>query len=204
MKMKLLILTIVFLAVSNIFAQTEIKMRVDPNFDSPDILSILRFESIGFEKAVFSGSELKNKHYIITIKEFTDGKLARTETAFDSNELGDFAKIKGETFGFRVLTKITPEKTAKFQFQFDRFSVVKEYKVGENFKDFALKNFLGTSIETVIPSNKNTYIFTYMMPYEKKDGSKAYCEVAQSGANPEDFGKKFSIPTYFLIDIKFQ
>lgn len=204
MKTKLLFLTLIFLAVSNIYAQSEIKMRVDHNYDSPDILSILRFENIGFEKAAFAGSNLKDKHYIISIKEFTGGKLVKQEVAFDSRELGDFAKIKGDNLSFRLLTKRTQENTARFHFQFERFSVMKEYKVGENYKDFVLKDFLGNNLETTIPLNASTYIFTFMMPYEKKDGSKAYCEVAQSGINPEDFGNKFAIPTYFLIDIKFQ
>lgn len=204
MKTKLLFLTIILLAVSGIYAQSEIKMRVDRDYDSPDVLSILRFENIGFEKAVFAGGNLKNKHFIISIKEFTGGKLAKQEVAFDSRELGDFAKIKDESLSFRLLTKRTAENTARFQFQFDRFSVMKEYKIGENHRDFALKDFLGNNLETTIPLNASAYIFAFMMPYEKKDGSKAYCEVAQSGINPEDFGNKFAIPTYFLIDIKFQ
>ena len=47
-------------------------------------------------------------------------------------------------------------------------------------------------------------ILTYIMPYQKKDGSKQYCEVVQSGVNPEELGKKYGIPRYFLIEIKFQ
>ncbi len=43
-----------------------------------------------------------------------------------------------------------------------------------------------------------------MMPYVKKDGSKQYCEVAQSGVNLEELGTKYAIPRYFLIGIKFQ
>ncbi len=43
-----------------------------------------------------------------------------------------------------------------------------------------------------------------MMPYVEKDGSKKYCEVVQAGVSPEDLGTKYAIPTYFLIDIKFQ
>jgi hypothetical protein len=200
----LLLLAITFLLTANIFAkESDIKMKIGYNYDSPDILSILRFEGIDFDKVSFVGEDLKDKHFVITIKEFTNGKLSKQEVALDSSELGNLGKIKGNTFNFKVLSKRTAEHTAKFQFQFERFSTEKEFKIGETYRGFVMKNFLGAKTETAIPVNENAYIMTYMMPYMKPDGSGAYCEVAQSGANPEEFGAKYKIPTYFLIDIKF-
>ncbi|HRH42515.1 MAG TPA: hypothetical protein PKY82_12885 [Pyrinomonadaceae bacterium] len=205
MKKLLLLLAIVFLLMTNIFAtESDIKMQFNYKYDSPDILSILRFEGINFDKVTFVGEDLKEKHFIISIKEFTNGKFAKQIVALDSNELGDLGKIKSNTFSFRVLSKRTIDNLARFQFQFDRFSSEKEFKVGEKLNGFVMKNFLGAKTETAIPVNESTYIMTYMMPYDHKDGSKSYCEVAQSGINPEEFGTKYAIPTYFLIDIKFQ
>jgi hypothetical protein len=182
---------------------SDIKMRSEYGSDNPDLLSVLRFEDIGLSKMIFTGKDLINKDFQITLKEYTNGKLAKQEVVFDSKEAEMF-KIKSEKFMFKILTKITPQNTAKFDFQFSGFSTMKEYKVGENFKGFAQKDFLGSAKETSIALNASTYILIYMMPYIKKDGSGAYCEVAQSGINPEDFGTKYAIPTYFLIDIKFQ
>ena len=182
---------------------SDIKMRSEYGSENPDLLSVLRFEDIGLSKMIFTGKDLVGKDFQITIKQFTNGKLAKQEVVFDSKE-DEYFKIKGDKFMFKVLTKITANHTAKFDFQFNGFSKGSEYKVGKNFAGFAQKDFLGSVKETAIPINSNTYILTYMMPYAKKDGSKQYCEVAQSGANPEEFGTKYNIPTYFLIDIKFQ
>jgi hypothetical protein len=202
---KLLLLAIILLMITNIFAkESDIKMQFSHNYDSPDILSILRFEGIDFDKVSFTGEDLKGKHFVINIKEFTNGKLSKEQVAIDSSELGDFGKIKTNTFSFKALSKRTLQNVAKFQFQFERFSSEKEFKIGETYRGFVMKNFLGAKNETAIPVNESTYIMTYMMPYMKADGSGAYCEVAQSGANPEEFGAKYKIPTYFLIDIKFQ
>lgn len=178
-------------------------MRVNYGAENVDLQSVLYFENIGLGKMMFSGNDLKDKDFQISIKEFVRGKLTKTDVVFDSKEDAYF-KIKSDKFIFRVLTKVTGENTLKFDFQFNGFSKQKEYKVAANHKEFALKSFLGSSPEISMPLNANTYILTYMMPYVKKDGSTAYCEVAQSGVNPEDYGKKYSIPVYFLIDIKFQ
>lgn len=168
-----------------------------------DLASVLRFEEINLEKVTFKGKDLKGKDYLISIKQIINGKIVKSETIFDSKE-DEYFKVKDEEFIFRVLTKITNKQTAKFDFQFNGFSKQKEYKVAPNQTEFATKTFLGAKPDMEIPLNKSTYIFTYMMPYVKKDGSTQYCEVAQSGINPEDFGKVYKIPTYFLIDIKFQ
>ncbi len=184
-------------------ATSDIKMRNEYGSQNPELMSILRFEDIGLSKMIFTGKDLINKNFQISIKEYTNGKLAKQEVVFDSKEAEMF-KIKSEKFMFKILTKITPQNTAKFDFQFNGFSTMKEYKVGENFKGFAQKDFLGSEKETSIPVNASSYILTYMMPYINKQGWGQYCEVAQSGVNPEEFGVKYSIPTYFLIDIKFQ
>ena len=203
MKNLSLLLFVSVLFVSSIVAQSDIKMRAQYGSDNPDLMSVLYFENVGLSKMTFSGNDLQGKDYQISLKEFVNGKLTKTEVIFDSKEDAYF-KIKDDKFGFRVLTKITTENTAKFSFQFNGFMKEKEYKVRAGQKEFALKSFLGSQPELSIPLNANTYILTYMMPYVKKDGSKQYCEVAQSGVNPEDLGTKYAIPTYFLIDIKFQ
>lgn len=202
MKNLLLLLLTLFLLVSNTFAQSDIKMRSQYGSENIELMSVLRFEEIALDKMTFSGNDLKDKNFQIVIKEFVRGKLTKTDVVFDSTE-DDYFKIKSDKFTFRVLTKTTSENTVKFQFQFNGFRKQKEYKVAANQKEFASKDFLGGKPETSIPLKTNTYILTYMMPYVKKDGSKQYCEVAQSGVNPEDLGKKYAIPVYFLIGIKF-
>lgn len=178
-------------------------MQAKYGSENAELQSVLYFENIGLDKVMFSGSDLKDRDFQISVKEFVNGKLTKTEVVFDSKE-DEYFKIKSDKFGFRVLTKTTSENTVRFDFQFNGFYKQKEYKIDAGQKGFALKDFLGGKPEISIPLNANTYILTYMMPYEKKDGSRQYCEVAQSGINPEDYGTKYAIPTYFLIDIRFQ
>lgn len=178
-------------------------MRAAYGSDNDDLMSVLYFENIGLAKMTFTGADLKNKNFQISIKEFVRGKLTKTETVFDSRE-DEYFRIKSDRFGFRVLTKATAQNTVKFDFQFDGFSKAKEYKVAAGQREFALKTFLGNKPEISIPTGANAYILTYMMPFVKKDGSKQYCEVVQADVKPEDLGAKYDIPTYFLIDIKFE
>jgi hypothetical protein len=218
MKKTVLIIALIVLQSTFTFAQTiagqklktmdsskssDIKMRSEYGSDNPDLLSVLQFEDIGLSKMIFTGKDLTDKDFQITVKEFTNGKLAKQEVVFDSKEAEQF-KIKSDKFMFKILTKTTAAHTAKFDFQFNGFSTGREYKIGENFKGFAQKDFIGSRKEIAIPLNADTYILTYMMPFAGKDGSTSYCKVAQSGINPEEFGNKYAIPTYFLIDIKFQ
>src|SRR5215204_1124425 len=177
--MKVLFLLFSLLLVSNTFAQSDIKMRVGYGADNTDLQSVLYFENIGLGKVSFSGNDLKNRDFQISIKEFVRGKLKKTDVVFDSRE-DEYFKIKSDKFGFRVLTKVTAESNVKFDFQFNGFSKGKEYRVAAGQKEFALKSFLGSKPELSIPLNTNSYILTYMMPYVEKDGSKKYCEVAQS------------------------
>lgn len=203
MKNLRLLLAAFVLFAPTVYAQSDIKMSAQYGSENSELQSVLQFENIGLNKMIFDGNDLKDKDFQITIKEFIGGKLSKTHLVFDSREDAYF-KIRSSKFAFRVLTKTTSENTVKFDFQFNGFSVGKEYKVAEGQKEFAQKTFLGSKLEQAIPLGANAYILTYMMPYVKKDGSKQYCEVAQSGINPEELGIKYSIPTYFLIDIKFQ
>lgn len=184
------------------FAQTNVKMQRKYGAESSELQGLLYFENIALERLMFSGSELKNRNYQIYIKRFVNGDLAENELVFDSKE-ADFFKIDGDQLAFRVFAKETLEHTIKFEFQFDRFRQSKEYQLTPDQKNFALKNFMAGRPEQSISLTAANHILTFMMPYVKKDKSTAYCEVVQSDVSPEELGKKYPIPLYFLIDIKF-
>jgi hypothetical protein len=186
-----------------VLTPSDIRMRSEYGSQDVDLMSVLYFDEIGINKMMFTGNDLNGKDFQISIKEYVKGKLTKNDVVFDSKE-DEYFKIKSNKFAFRILTRTTSEHMAKFQFQFNGFSKQKEYAIRPGQKEFASKTFLGAKTDTTISLNKNTYILTYMMPYLKKDGSKQYCEVAQSGVNPEDFGTRYNIPVYFLIDIKFE
>lgn len=201
---KIILLLVALISLgSTIYAQSDVKMRADYGTDNQDLISILYFEQMGFHKITFTGKDLIGKDFIITMKEYSKGKLAKQEVVFDSKEAEQF-KIKTDKFMFRVVTRITSKNTAKFQFQFNGFNKTKEYSAIGKSDDYALKDFLGSKREIAFPISKSTYILTYMMPYINERGWGEYCDVAQSGVNPEEFGIKYAIPQYFLFDIKFQ
>ncbi|HEX8736001.1 MAG TPA: hypothetical protein VF721_11805, partial [Pyrinomonadaceae bacterium] len=84
MKNLLLILLAIVLSISTAFAQSDIKMRFGYGTDNADLMDILYFENIGLGKMSFSGGDLKNKDFQISIRKFVNGKLAKTEVVFDS------------------------------------------------------------------------------------------------------------------------
>ncbi|TXE15526.1 hypothetical protein ES692_16215 [Psychroserpens burtonensis] len=47
------------------------------------------------------------------------------------------------------------------------------------------------------------YFLVYILPYEREDGSKAWCDVGSSGDAIEKWGEKFGIEHYLLFEMKF-
>ena len=202
MRNLLLISILACLLTVGAFAQTGVKMQRKYGAENPELQGFLYFENIALEKLTFFGSELKNKNYRIYIQRFVDGSLAENELVFDSKEM-DFFKIGGNQLVFRVFARETAEHTVKFEFQFDQFRRSKEYRLAPDQKNFALKNFTAGRPEQSISLTEVNHLLAFMMPYVKKDQSAAYCEVVQADISPEELGKKYPIPLYFLIDIKF-
>jgi hypothetical protein len=158
--------------------------------------------NIDINKVKVQGEGLKGRHYKIRVKRFDQGKLTLNSVAFDSTELGDFGKLAKDELNFRVMSKAS-DGSAKIEFQFDRFSNGKVYACKKASHEYVMKTFLGVnSVQEIVPS-QDTAILAFLLPTEHSDGSASYCEVAQSGVNPDNLGKKFQIPTYFLITIQF-
>ncbi len=182
--------------------QAQISMRINESTDNTDLQRLYRFEDIGTEKFTFKGKDLKGKNYKLISKEFENGGLINTSTIFNSSE-DEYFRIKNDSLQFHVFTKIE-ENNFKIQFQFNGFSSTKKFPIQPLLKDdYVLKDFLGAERHVNINLNDPHYILTYMTPYVREDGSSTYCEVAQSETLPEELGKKYAIPHYFLIEITF-
>jgi hypothetical protein len=185
-------------------AQPAVTMKLSTGITNPDLQSILYFEGIDAEDMVFKGKILDGKNYQIVMKEFVNGVLAGVDTVFDSKEHFSF-RINADSLRFKVLTKETGSEGFKIEFQFDGFRKARNYKIlpGESGM-FALKDFCGSAKEVSVNPNNRIYLLSYMMPYTRKDKSRAYCEVAQSGTDPEKLFEKYAIPHYYLIEIRFE
>lgn len=202
MKKQFLLLLLTFLGHLT-FGQSKATIETRRGLDFSDLQHVLYFEGISNQKFSIRSDSLRGKDYQIIIKEFELGRLSKTDTVFNSKEL-EYFKIKTDSLSFAVLTKMTDFGYFKIQFQFDGFSSDRKYPVASSNRDkFALKSFFGQKTQLPINLKGVNYILAYMTPYLRKDKSEAYCEVAQSGLNPEKLYDKYKIPHYFLIAIRF-
>jgi hypothetical protein len=183
-------------------AEPQVTLRGQYGVADPALQSVLYFEDIAYETSTFSGDALIGRNYQVVVSELTDGVLTKTETVFDSKE-DEYFRIKKNEFAMRTLAKRISDGKIRFEFQFDGFIKRAEFAIAPNHGDFALKDFMGSRPAISIPVGADTPILAYIMPYEKPDGSKQYCEVVQSGVAATELGAKYKIPRYYLISIKF-
>ncbi len=186
---------------SYVYAQNTATMISKPGLNFKDLQHILYFEGIDLQKFNIKSPELKGKNFQIIIKEYQKGALTKTDTVFNSKE-DEYFRIKTDSLNFAVLTKMHDRNYFKIQFQFDGFSSARKYNVApETMEKFTLKSFFGAKPQLPIVLSKLNYVLAYMMPYVREDKSEVYCEVAQSGINPEKLYEQYKLPHYFLIGI---
>jgi len=180
------------------------KLTFDPMSQDPDLTSLLRFQNIESWKLTFTGESLTGKTYEIRVKRFDNGKKVVDQLHLDAGELpGTMGKVdKGELK--LTLMSQAKEGQAKIEFQTPRFGNARTYEAKKTKFDYVMKNFLGAERSMSFDPSQETYFLAYLQPFEHGDGSTSYCEVAQSGQDPEKLFEKFKVPTYFLVSIKFK
>ena len=189
------------------FAQQKtqlLKMKSTSGSDNKDLLDLLRFEGVDFHQIKFSGNDLKGKTYKITVKEFWGGKLKSEQKVIDTKDLSDAGldKITDTTLNMKVIAKMTPQNKIKISFISDRFSNTKEYKAIKS-DDYSLRNLADES-KLPIGYGQNFYFMAMILPYEREDGSKSWCEVGSNGKDIENWGKKYGVKHYLLFEMKFE
>lgn len=182
----------------------DLKLTTDYSSLSPELRDILQFEEIEYMKLKFTGEELKDKSYHITVKEFWDGKMVSDTTVFNSAEMGieQFEHVNDTALAITVISKLTPENKLKMQFKFPRFSFIKEYDAIET-DDYSLRSIAEES-GMEIGYDEKFYFLAYILPYELEDGSKSWCEVGANGKDIENWGEKFGIKHYLLFEMNFE
>ncbi len=181
-----------------------LKMISDYSSDNTEIRDILLFEGIEYLKLKFIGKDLNDKSYHLTVKEIWDGKIIRDTTVFNSKTIGieQFEKVNDTVLSFKVISKLTHKNKLKMTFQFPRFAITKEYEAIET-DEYSLRNIAEES-KMEIGYDKKFYLLAYILPYEREDGSKSWCEVGTSGKEIEKWGEKFGIKHYLLFEMKFE
>lgn len=193
-----------FLYSSYAQQKTDLKMTSKFGSENKDLFDVLRFENIDYYKINFTGQELKNKTYKITVKEIWDGNVKSESTVFDSKEMVEMSldKINDTVLNLKVISKLTPKNKIKISFVFDRFSNTKEYDSIES-DDYSLRNLADES-KLPIGYGKKFYFMGVILPYQRANGSKSWCEVGSSGKDIENWGKRFGIKHYLLFEMKFE
>ncbi|WP_395010158.1 hypothetical protein [Undibacterium sp.] len=192
----------ILLPIAFASAQSNIRLSTVDGVENEDLMNVLRFQGVSYNKVKFSGTHLWGKDFKIFIHDYAKGKLVKTHEIFDSRE-EEFFKIKEQEFNFNVLAQRTSNGKAKFDFRFLGYGVVKEFNLGATHKDFILKSFQARSDEIAFPINQSQSILTFIMPYKTKSKSMHYPDVIDSKVHPEDLGRHFKIQRYFLIDVRF-
>lgn len=181
-----------------------LKMKSTFGSENKELLDLLRFEEVDLYQIKFSGNDLKGKTYKIKVKEFWGGKLKSEQKVFDTKDLSDASldKITDTTLNMKVIAKMTPQNKIKISFISDRFSNTKEYKAIKS-DDYSLRNIADES-KLPIGYDENFYFMAMILPYEREDGSKSWCEVGSNGKDIENWGKKYGVKHYLLFEMKIE
>ena len=139
------------------------------------------------------------KTYKITVKEFWGGKLKAEQKVFDTKDLSDAGldKITDTTLDMKVIAKMTPQNKIKISFISDRFSNTKEYKAIKS-DDYSLRNLADES-KLPIGYDENFYFMAMILPYEREDGSKSWCEVGSNGKDIENWEKSMALNIIYSL-----
>ena len=161
------------------------------------------FQKIYVEKFNLESPSLANKNWEINVSEYVDGKF-KSKTLLGETSEADFLKIKYSPFSIKLFTQIKGgffTINAKF---YNFTTKTLHLKLSDKSKEdnYVLKDFFGSKLTIELPMTEEIPLFAIITPTLHKDGSASYCEVVQSDIKPEELGKHFNIPHYFLVTMK--
>lgn len=204
-KYTILCTAILSLLASHLYGQqneNSLKMKSDYGPDNNELLDLFRFEGIDYHKIKFSGKNLTDKTYTLSVKEIWDGKIKSDTIILNSKDIAGkrLDKVGDTVLSIRVMSKLTAKSKIKMSFMFPRFSIIKEYDALAD-EDYSLRNLADES-KLEIGYGKKFYFMAVILPYDRGDGSKSWCDVGSSGKDAENWGKKFGIKHYLLFELK--
>lgn len=199
--MKKILLLLLFFG-HHIYGQDLVQMTIKHGVENQELKEILQFQNISYSKLKFEGEAIKNKYYILRLKEFKNGELVNTTVLFDESG-NNYFKIDSTYTAFKFLSQIN-SKYLKVWIRGEKFASKQSFfDTDNNNGKYVLKDFLGSKSKIEVSADKPFYIFAIITASKNPDGSGSYCRVAQSEVNPEKFGQEYNIPHYFLIEMEF-
>lgn len=206
MKKSILILIFLSLTGLSIAQKTDTGLKMISEYSSkiPEVRDILQFEGIEYYKLEFVGKELKNKSYHLTVKEIWNGGDVSESTIINSAELPyeQMKMVNDTVLNITVMSKLTHKHKLKMTFKLPRFTIEKEFDAIDT-NEYRLRNVAEES-NMEIGYDKKFYLMAYILPYEREDGSKSWCDVNTDGKDIESWGKIFGIKHYLLFEMKFE
>ena len=204
MHLKLLLFTLLSLApYCYAKGQSLIKVKLRDNIVDKHIREVMEFENIFIEQLDFEGEAIGDKSYIVTMDEFCKGEKIRSLILFDGME-DDIFRVRGNKTSLKFFLKVADEKL-KVHIRGDFFASKKMYlPLDTEAETYTVKDFFADKEELQIPSDKAGALFAIITPAILPDGSGTYCDVIQSGINPEKWYEHFKIPHYFVVRIQFK
>ncbi|ADQ18288.1 hypothetical protein [Leadbetterella byssophila] len=199
MKKLLFALQFVFYSV---YSQS-IKVTTVNGLKDKDANYLLDFMDVSLQKFHFEGDQLIGKSPTILIKEFRDGKLVRTDTLLNGKGDAKYLQIKEAKYSFSFFTEIRNEKLRTFIRHSSYGAGKREFALNKDKYGYALKDFFGAKQELLYDAKDQIPLLAIITPHDQGNGFASYCEVVQTDILPEDLGKHFGIPHYFLVYISF-
>ncbi|PTX44643.1 hypothetical protein C8P64_0625 [Christiangramia gaetbulicola] len=179
-----------------------ISVSIKYGVEDEDLQTLYDFENVNQTEFFFKGEAIQGKYYVLRIKEFLNGELINTSILFDERGT-EFFKIDSSETSFKMLSKVGRDDI-KFWIRGERYGSKQSFfpVMHENGR-YVAKDFFGSKKILKENADDSFHIMSIITPNRNPDGSGSYCRVAQSEIDPENFGKEFNIPHYYLVEIEF-
>jgi hypothetical protein len=194
---KLTFLVFLFLSLKGFSQNFDFKSNYNPS-DKKLLQDYFKFEKIDYCQSSISGKELKNKNYIINLKEFKEGILISTICLAKSNN-EYYAVIDSTNFNFNILGKRV-KNNFELNLFFHRYWTKKFILKlqSKHAKDYILKE---TIYEEKDMRFNEPFVFLLLTtPAYHSDGSASWCEVAANDT-PEKIYENNKIPHFYVFEM---
>jgi len=201
MKILFTLLTLFICIVYNSSGQNRDSISVFVKWgpESQELKDYHRFEEIDYYKVNIQGKAIKNKHYLIIAKEYSDKALQRVDTLVNTKKMG--LKIESDKFDFAMMSRKTDVDSVKMQLFFSNFGNVRKFATLNESNYGLLDPSNGKRVKYSI--NKPFTLFAYSLPYTvpERPDFLYYCELSKNGTPPERWGEVFNIRHYITLDM---
>jgi len=166
----------------------------------------VRFHQTIDEKYSFTGKELKDKTYSLSVKEVLNGKITRDSTFFDSKndwygmDVPSSFKIVGDsifTVGVNPHLAFEDSSKLKVQFIFPQRFIITRYFDAIYPKEYRTKQTVWSKMGQI---DDNIYAMVCILPSDVKWDTN----IGMRGKDIETWGKDFGINHYIVFEIKLE